>query len=220
MAVKNNKYSLGKAITLVLILLIPGLLHLYLRQTGENIYKSLPYLGNEAVGSIKQVQSFELLNQDNEIINFPERPSITVVNFMHTDCEVFGGMMELAMDKVAKKFGKHQMVNLYSISLDSNDTPAVLKTLSNKYHAKETNWQFLTGSESETSRIAKQEFMLDGFRDTLNSDRIIHSPFLVLLDSKQQIRGYYEFYTKDEVDRLVGEMILLITEDSKEKRNE
>lgn len=220
MAEKNKKYSLGKIITLVVILLIPGLLHLYLRQTGENIYKSLPYLGQEEVGSITQVQPFQLVNQDGKVVNFPERTSLTVVNFMHTDCEAFGNMMELAMDKVAKKFGKHPMVNLYSISLDSNDTPEVLKTHSDRYHIEETNWQFLTGDEQETSGIAREEFMLDGFRDTLNNAGIVHSPYIVLLDTKQQIRGYYEFYTEDEVDRLVGEMILLITEESKSKKNE
>ncbi len=219
MAEKNKKYSLGKIITLVVILLIPGLLHLYLRQTGENIYKSLPYLGKEDVGSITQIQPFHLINQEGKVIDFPERHSLTVVSFMHTDCEAFGTMMELAMDKVAQKFGKHPMVNLYSISLDSNDTPDVLRSLSEKYHIENTNWQFLTGSEKETSRISKEEFLLDGFRDTLNHD-IIHSPYIVLLDTKRQIRGYYEVYTKDEVDRLVGEMILLITEESKGKRNE
>lgn len=220
MTKENKKYSLGKIITLVIILLIPGLLHLYLRQTGENIYKSLPYLGKEEVGSITQIHPFQLVNQDGKAVNFPERTSLTVVNFMHTDCEAFGNMMELAMDKVAKKFGKHPMVNLYSISLDSNDTPEVLKTHSDRYHIEETNWQFLTGDEKETSRIAREEFMLDGFRDTLNNKGIIHSPYIVLLDTKQQIRGYYEFYTEDEVDRLVGEMILLITEESKSKKNE
>jgi len=220
MTKKNKKYSLGKIITLVLILLIPGLLHLYLRQTGENIYISLPYLGKHEVGSITKVQPFQLVNQDGQTVNFPERTSLTVVNFMHTDCEAFGPMMELAMDKVAKKFGKHPMVNLYSISLDSNDTPPVLKALSDKYHIEGMNWQFLTGSEKETSRIAREEFLLDGFRDTFNNGGIIHSPFIVLLDTKQQIRGYYEFYTEDEVDRLVGEMILLITEESKGKKNE
>lgn len=220
MAEKNKKYSLGKIITLVVILLIPGLLHLYLRQTGENIYKSLPYLGKGEVGSITQVQPFQLVNQDGKTVDFPERNSLTVVNFMHTNCEAFGSMMELAMDKVAKKFGKHPLVNLYSISLDSNDTPDVLKALSEKYHIEDTNWQFLTGNEKETSRIAREQFMLDGFRDTLNDNGIVHSPYIVLLDAKQQIRGYYEFYTEDEVDRLVGEMILLITEESKSKKNE
>src|SRR5690606_41817301 len=106
MAEKNKKYSLGKIITLVVILLIPGLLHLYLRQTGENIYKSLPYLGKEEKDSITQVQPFQLVNQDGKTVNFPERKSLTVVNFMHTNCEAFGSFMELAMDKVAKKFGK------------------------------------------------------------------------------------------------------------------
>lgn len=211
---EHKKSSLGKIVTLVIILLIPGLLHLYLRQTGENTYQELPYLGRIGSQKISTVEPFQLLNQNNGVVNFPERKSITVVNFMHSDCDAFGSLMSSAMEKVALKFGKHSLVNLYSITLDSNDTPDVLNEYSKKYNNASTNWQFLTGSNSETSRIAADEFLIDGFQDAGNN-KVIHSPFFVLLDSKQQIRGYYEFFSKDEVDRLIGEMILLITEESR-----
>jgi len=215
---KNRRSSLGKIITLVLILIIPGLLHFYLRQTGENVYKPLPFLGRNGKDSITQVQPFQLINENNEQVDFPNGNSITVVNFTHTDCEAFGDLMNLAMVKIAKKFGKHPMVDLYSISLDSNDRPEVLKKLYNKYNVSDTKWHLLTGDPRETSRIAREEFRIDGFQDTLRNNKIIHSPFFVLLDSKQQIRGYYEFFTKDEVDRLIGEIILLITEESRNQK--
>lgn len=216
MAERNKRYSLGKIITLVLILLIPGLLHFYLRQTGENVYLDLPYLGSP-LSDTTQVQPFQLINQDSLLVRFPERESISVVQFMHSDCQQFGVYMNLAMARVAKKFGEHPMVNLYSISIDSNDTPSVLKEMAKQYGTEGTNWQFLTGSEAETSRIAQDEFWLDGFADHRNNS-FIHSPYFILLDSKQRIRGYYEFFTKDEVDRLVGEMILLVTELSRENK--
>lgn len=216
MAERNKRYSLGKIITLVLILLIPGLLHFYLRQTGENVYLELPYLGSP-LSDTTQVQPFQLINQDSILISFPERESITVVQFMHSDCQQFGAYMNLAMARVAKKFGEHPMVDLYSISIDSNDSPTVLKEMAEHYGAGGTNWQFLTGTGEETSRIAKEEFWLDGFADHRNNS-FIHSPYFVLLDSKQRIRGYYEFFTKDEMDRLVGEMILLVTELSRENK--
>lgn len=215
MTKKNKVNSLGKIITLVLILLIPGLLHLYLRETGKNTYLTLPFLGKTEQGEVTKVSPFQLVNEKNKVVKFPERNSITVVNFMHTDCDAFGESMNAFMDKVAQKFGKHQMVNLYTISLDSNDTPEVLKKYSERYQMGTTNWQFLTGPNEVTSRIAREEFLLDGFVPSVNhGHEVIHSPFFVLLDSKQQIRGYYEFFTKDEVDRLIGEMILLITEES------
>lgn len=217
MTEKNKRYSLGKIITLVLILLIPGLLHFYLRQTGENVYVELPFLGSPATDTT-QVQPFQLINQDSILISFPERESISVVQFIHSDCQQFGGYMNLAMSRVARKFGEHPMVNLYSISLDSNDTPSVLKEMAAQYGTTGTNWQFLTGNQTETARIAQQEFWLDGFANPQRNNHIIHSPFFVLLDSKQRIRGYYEFFTKDEVDRLIGEMILLITELSRENK--
>jgi len=215
---EHKKSSLGKIITLVIILLIPGLLHLYLRQTGENTYKALPFLGKNGSKEITTIHPFQLLDSNNETVNFPERNSITVVNFMHINCDAFGNIMNSAMEKVAVKFGTHPMVDLYSISLDSSDTPALLKEYSKHYNSSLMNWQFLTGSNAETSRIAREEFFIDGFQDAGNN-KVIHSPFFVLLDSKQQIRGYYEFFTKDEVDRLIGEMILLITEESRKNGN-
>lgn len=217
MTEKKKRSSFGKMITLVLILLIPGLLHFYLRQTGENIYVELPYLGSPH-SDTTQVQPFQLINQDSMVVSFPERESITVVQFMHSNCLQFGPYMDMAMERVARKFGKHPSVDLYSISLDSSDTPSVLKEIAMKHNIEGTNWQFLTGSASETSRIAKEEFWLDGFADPHRNNHIIHSPFFVLLDSKQRIRGYYEFFTKDEVDRLIGEMILLVTELSRENK--
>src|SRR5690606_15713188 len=178
---EHKKSSLGKIITLVIILLIPGLLHLYLRQTGENTYKALPFLGKDGAKEIATVQPFQLVNENNESVNFPERNSITVVNFMHINCDAFGNIMSSAMEKVAAKFGTHPMVNLYSISLDSSDTPELLEEYSRGYRNSLTNWQFLTGSNVETSRIATEEFLLDGFRSAGNN-KVIHSPFFVLLD--------------------------------------
>src|SRR5699024_8624520 len=96
MAERNKRYSLGKIITLVFILLIPGLLHFYLRQTGENVYLDLPYLGSP-LSDTTQVQPFQLINQDSLLVRFPERESITVVQFMHSDCQQFGVYMNLAM---------------------------------------------------------------------------------------------------------------------------
>ena len=214
----SKRSSFGRIITLVLILIIPGLLHYYLRQTGENIYKPLPFLGRVEEGAVSQVQPFELLNHNDQLVEFPGRPVITVVNFMHTECDAFGSLMTAAMAKVASKFGEHPMVELYSISLDPGDTPEVLKKYADSVNVSGTKWQFLTGDKNETSRIAKEQFHVDGFYDS-NSEKVVHSPYFILLDSKQQIRGYYEFHSKDEVKRLIGEMILLITEDSRSQKN-
>ena len=193
-------------------------MHYYLRQTGENIYKPLPFLGSAAEGAATTVQPFELRNQSNEVVRFPGEPAITVVNFMHTECEAFGDMMTAATARIANKFGEHPMVQFYSISLDPSDTPEVLNRYAESVDIQGTKWQFLTGDEDETSRIAREEFYLDGFYDSANK-RVVHSPYFVLLDSKQRIRGYYEFHTKEEVERLIGEMILLITEDSRSQKN-
>ena len=143
---KNKKLnSFGRIITLVLILVIPGLLHYYLRQTGQNVYLELPYPGSPEAGSVTRVAPFSLTNEKGETVSFPERQSVKVVHFMHSDCDAFGGLMNEAMDALAKKFKKHPFVDLYSISLDPADDERILAALAEKYQTQQTNWQFLWG---------------------------------------------------------------------------
>ena len=217
--VKGKKFSsFGRIITLVLILVIPGLLHYYLRQTGQNVYIELPYPGSPEPGSVTRVAPFSLVNEKAEPVLFPVRPSVKVIHFMHSDCDAFGGLMLESMDVMAKKFGKHPFIDLYSISLDTNDASEALTALADKYQTDQTNWQFLWGDADSTSRIAREHFLVDGYHDRI-SNEIIHTPYFILVDSKQQIRGYYEFHTKDEMERLIGEVILLVTEEYRRPEN-
>lgn len=216
---KNKKFSsFGRIITLVLILVIPGLLHYYLRQTGQNVYHELPYPGSPEPGSATRVAPFSLQNQDGRTVSFPGRKSVKVVHFMHTECDGFGGLMIDAMDAVAKKFGKHPFVDLYSISLDPDDDAGRLSVLAERFQVEENNWQFLGGAADSTSKIAREHFLVDGYVDKV-SDKIIHTPYFILVDSNQQIRGYYEYHTKDEMERLIGEVILLVTEEYRRPEN-
>lgn len=210
---KKKKFSsFGRIITLVLILVIPGLLHYYLRQTGQNVYLELPYPGSPEVGTVTRVAPFVLKNERDKTVSFPERQSVKVVHFMHSDCDAFGNLMNDAMDALAKKFGKHPFVDLYSITLDPADDSEVLTALADQYQTQQTNWQFLWGPADSTSKIAREHFLVDGYQDEASKE-IIHTPYFILIDSKQQIRGYYEFHTKDEMERLIGEIILLVTEE-------
>src|SRR5690606_22561387 len=131
-----------------------------------NIYKPLPFLGRVEEDAVTQVQPFELLNHNEQLVKFPGKPVITVVNFMHTECDAFGALMTAAMAKIASKFGEHPMVELYSISLDPNDSPKILKKYADSVDVSGTKWQFLTGDKDETSRIAREEFLIDGFYDS------------------------------------------------------
>jgi len=202
-----------KIVTLVIILFIPGLLHFYLRQTGENVYVNLPFLGSTGENAVKE---HELFNAADEAVMFPENGFISVVNFVHKDCDAFGVYMNQAMAKVAGKFQGHPYVKLYSIGLDGENSKDVIAELARPYNVSGAKWDFLYGSTDQVSRLAKEDLFIDAFQDSLTHE-LVHSPFFVLLDSDRRIRGYYEFFAKDEVDRLIGEIILLTTEEARKR---
>src|SRR5690606_31476534 len=159
---KKKKFSpFGRIITLVLILVIPGLLHYYLRQTGQNVYIELPYPGSPEPGSVTRVAPFSLVNEKAEPVLFPVRPSVKVLHFMHSDCDAFGGSMLVSMDVMAKTFGRLPFIGLYSISLDKNDDSETWTALAGNHQTDQTNWQFLWGDADSTSRIAREHFMFD-----------------------------------------------------------
>lgn len=211
------------------MLAVPGLLYYLLQEKGKNRYKPLAFFGPKEVANTfhtkrgKQIadtiyhtiRPFKFTNQDNQPVSFPaDSHKITVVNFFFSRCPSFCKGMNEEMATVSKTFGKNRLLQFYSISVDPKfDTPAVLQKYVSRFDGRPANWQFLTGDESQIYDLAKKSFLLDAFQDTTVAVNFIHSPMLVLVDPQSRIRGYYDSANKEEVEKLVGEIKVLITEE-------
>jgi protein SCO1 len=102
----------------------------------------------------------------------------------------------------------------YSISVDPvYDQPAVLKTYAAKFKAYPKKWNFLTGDQAFIFDLAKRDFLVDALVDSLDTANIVHSPMLILVDPQKRIRGYYDSTSKEQVDKLIDEIKVLITEE-------
>src|SRR5205085_8303919 len=76
------------------------------------------------------------------------------------------------------------------MSLDPDyDTPEVLAKYGTRFEvaAKGERWQFLTGPRPEMVRIAREIFRLPA-----DENPNMHSTKVALVDTKGQIRGYYD----------------------------
>lgn len=114
---------------------------------------------------------------------------------------------------------KNKLIKFFSITVDpSFDTPAVLKEYAGQYRAQSGKWIFLTGEEATIYNLVKEDFLLDTFRDTSQKNNIIHSSMLVLLDPNKRIRGYYDSLDKEQVDRLIDEIRVLIAEELRQTK--
>ncbi len=225
----KTPFPLKKILILVTILAVPGFLYYLLQEKGKNRYKPLGKFGPKEVAKTfhtvrgKQVpdtiyhtvSDFKLTNQDGKSVLFhPDSSQITVVNFFFTRCPAFCPAMNKEMARVVKLYEKNRLLHFISITVDSDyDTPGALKQYANQYQVSSTKWNFLTGPQALIYKLARKDFLVDALKDTTQANNYIHSPMLILLDPQKRIRGYYDSTDKEQVDKLIDEIKVLITEE-------
>ena len=125
--------------------------------------------------------------------------------------------MNSSLGRVVDAYSTNPKIQFYSISVDRDyDTPKVLREYSSTFQSYRKKWHFLTESKECILDLAKKDFLLNAFTGIADSN-IVHSSMLVLVDPQRRIRGYYDAVRKEEVEKLMDEIKVLITE---ELRNE
>jgi protein SCO1 len=134
---------------------------------------------------------------------------VWVANFIFTRCPTECPRFTKQMFQLQHRGrGLGQAFHLVSFSVDpTHDTPEVLLGFARQYRVSPRAWTFLTGDPEAIKRT-----VVDGLKvsmgktpgtddDDLTS--IFHGTHFVLVDSKMQIRGYYDSHEEDAVDRLL-----------------
>ena len=223
----NNKFPLKKILILVSILALPGFLYYLLQEKGENRYRPLPVFGAKKLSGtyhtrrgkkipdtiFHTINDFTLLDQRGDTLRFNEDTSrISVVNFFYTQCAEPCQKMNRAFGRVADRFKDNRLMRFLSISVDPNDSPEALAKYAKSLNAPE-KWNFYSGNPQTISVAAKEGFLVDAFADTARADSFVHSPLFILVDPQKRIRGFYDSSSKEQVDRLIDEIKVLIAEE-------
>ena len=223
----SKKYSLKKVLVLVSVLALPGLLYFLLQEKGQNRYRPLEIFGPKQVASTfhtkrgvkipdtiyHQIRDFKLLSHTGDSVGFPtDSNRIALVNFFFINCDSFCGEMNRQMARVVKTFGDNRRLTYYSISVDpERDTQEALRAYANTMQASARHWYFLTGNRGLIYSVARKDFLVDAH--TGEQQNLIHSPMMILVDRDKRIRGYYDSTSKEQMDKLIDEIKVLITED-------
>ena len=112
------------------------------------------------------------------------------------------------MARVAGELEGFPSIQFVSFSVDpERDTPARLTEYAAEYKADPERWHFLTGDKSRLYALAIQHFhlaagaMLAPPPDPAHT--ILHSTKFVLIDAQSGIRGYYDSYDPNQVQKLI-----------------
>ena len=200
-------------------LVIWGLLAIFIiGMTGIAVLRRMQSAPTEPLPVISQVSHFEMTNHDGGVVTLSEfAGSPWVADFIFTRCVGMCPLMSESMRRVASNAPSTAGLKLVSFSVDPEyDTPEVLGAYAERFGAG-PSWYFLNaGSLEEIRRISREAFLLGveeaGEEAGEETEDIIHSNRLVLVDSAARVRGYYDGLDQTEVDRLLVDLKRLLSE--------
>ena len=169
--------------------------------------KPLPVIG--------QVADFALTNQNGRAISLADlRGRPWVADIIFTRCAGPCLKMSRQMSELQHALPAGSTVKLISLTTDPEfDTPAVLKTYSERFGANPSRWWFLTGTKKQIAALAVDSLKLSAIEKKPEErqspvDLFIHSTIFVIVDKHGQLRGVYES-TGEDVDPRQVRMQLL-----------
>lgn len=141
---------------------------------------------------------------------------IWIANFIYTNCPDTCPIQSAQMKELQTEFMKERDLRLVSITVDPRrDTPEVLTEYANRFGADPERWFFLTGEKESIYRLAQEGFRLGAVeipheKRPASGATHTHSPRLVLIDPKAQIRGYYVSTDAEAMKRLRRDLQTLL----------
>lgn len=211
----NKKYL--RVGLLLLLLAIPTFFVLFLHLFGKNkfdlqIYS--PYTA-DCGGSPEKthtIPDFSLVSQDGKAFSLKDlEGKIYVTDFIFTRCPSICKDMSSQLLRVQEAFKDRDDIRILSHSVDpEHDTPEVLKAYAQDYGINTKFWTLLTGNKDVIYKQAQCAYFLPVQKGSNGEIDFVHSERLVLIDKEKRIRGYYDGTKRDEVDRLIMEIQILL----------
>ncbi len=222
-----------KAGILVVILVVPALIVLFLYFFGENKF-SLEVLENdETQGSLlryeqmsspdcpaepggHRIPDFRLVDQNGDTVSLATfQGKVLVSNFMFTTCRNICLDMSSQLSRVQSAFQGSSAVVILSHTVDpQTDTPEMLREYAARYGAKSAIWRFLTGDKQTLYNLAKCGYFLPVVETPQDpANPFAHSNLIILVDKSRVIRGTYQGTDREDIDRLITEIKILLKEE-------
>ncbi|HQQ94866.1 MAG TPA: SCO family protein [Bacteroidia bacterium] len=160
------------------------------------------------------IGTFRFTNQFGKpLTNHDISGKIVVSNFFFASCQSICPEMSSNLKQVQAAFDLQDSVLILSHTVNPmNDTVEVLRQYAELYGAKAGKWHFLTGKKDDIYALAKNDYLVNALEDDGSPGGFLHSELFLLLDTKGRIRGMYDGTSKADVQKLIGDIHLLLRE--------
>ena len=170
------------------------------------------------IGFGHRIGNFSFLNQYGEKVTLAAvKNQVFVAEYFFTTCGTICPKMNVQMQRVQKAFAQNPDVKILSFTVDpETDSVAQMKMYADGHGAIRGKWHFLTGARQDLYALARKSFFVLKPAEAQNlgdaGSDFIHTNNFVLVDQQLRIRGYYDGTSVAEVDKLIGDIAILLAE--------
>ncbi len=154
------------------------------------------------------VANFEFVNQNGKKVTQNDyKGKIFVADFFFTTCGSICPKMTTNLAQVQKAFINNPKVMLLSHTvMPDTDTVEVLKQYAVKNGVVDSKWNLVTGTKKDIYTMARKSYLAvkqgkpDEFYD------MVHTENFVLIDTKMQVRGFYDGTKQEDILKLIEDI--------------
>jgi protein SCO1/2 len=216
----TKKKNFPKTLITFALIFISGVFIAYFLQKDDTlpIYNPAdinPSLVDESVRNVRnnhRISQFKLVNQLGDTIterNFENK--IYVADFFFTRCGSICPKMTKQMGRAAEELKDEKDVMFLSHSVTPvMDSVPILAAYAELYGADPNQWMLVTGDKKQIYDLARKFYFAVTTEGEGDETDFIHTENFVLIDKEKRIRGFYDGTSKKDVDRLIGDVKILI----------
>ena len=157
-----------------------------------------------------KIKNFNLIDQLNRKVTLENlKDKIVIADFFFVSCPSICPLMTKNLKKVHDRFKNNTDILILSHTVwPEMDSVEILFEYANRYNVNHDTWRFLTGKKKELYRMARKSYLVAPDLNDRNfihgsSADFIHTENIVLVDTKQRIRGFYDGTDAEDLNTLL-----------------
>ncbi len=161
-----------------------------------------------------KIPAFSFVNQNGKIITDKTYAGkIYVADFFFTTCGSICPKMTNNMALVQQAYLTDSRVMFLSHTVFPEiDSVAVLKRYALEKGVDDRKWNLVTGDKKEIYSLARKSYLAVKLGKPSELYDMVHTENFVLVDAQKRVRGFYDGTNKEEIERLISDIQLLLQE--------
>ncbi|WP_310554676.1 SCO family protein [Flavobacterium sp.] len=164
------------------------------------------------------IADFAFTNQNGKTITQKEyEGKVYVADFFFTTCGSICPIMTDNMVWLQSQIKNNPKALLLSHSVTPDiDNVSVLKKYALKKGVIDGKWNLVTGDKKDIYFIARKSYLAVKTGNPIEMYDMVHTENFVLVDDKKRVRGFYDGTKREEVERLLEDLLFLCESNKKD----